>query len=75
MAETVGIFDLRKRSLPGRVWPTDMDGRKEEGRRRREGGEEKEKEKEEGRRRWEGGEEKQLWNQQAWRERVKARDH
>ena len=58
MAETVGIFDLRKRSLPGRVWPTDMDGRKEEGRRRRE-----------------GGEERQLWNQQEWRERVKARNH
>ena len=38
LAETVGIFDLRKRSLPGRVWPTETDGRR---RRRREGEEEK----------------------------------
>ena len=67
LAETVGIFDLRKRSLPGRVWPTETDGRREEMRRWRE------KEEEVVRKRREGEEEKQLWEQQVWRERVKVR--
>ena len=69
LAETVGIFDLRKRSLPGRVWPTETDGRREEVRRWREKEEEMRR-----RRRGEGEEEKQLWEQQAWRERVKGRN-
>jgi len=62
LAETVGIFDLRKRSLPGRVWPTETDGRREEMRRWKE---------KEVRRRREGEEEKKLCKQQVWRERVK----
>ena len=69
LAETVGIFDLRKRSLPGRVWPTETDGRREEVRRWREKEEEMRR-----RRRGEGEEEKQLWEQQVWRERVKVRN-
>ena len=68
LAETVGIFDLRKRSLPGRVWPTETDSRREEVRRW------KGKEEEMVRIRREGEEEKQLWEQQVWRERVKVRN-
>ena len=67
LAETVGIFDLRKRSLPGRVWPTETDGGRREEKRRW-------KEEEVRRRRREGEEEKQLWEQQVWRERVKVRN-
>ena len=48
LAETVGLFDLRKRNLPGRVWPTETDGRREEMRRWREKEEEVRKRREEG---------------------------
>lgn len=69
VAETVGLFDLRKRSLPGRVWPTEGEARplaRREERRATAGGlpglpglvE--------------GEEERLLWHHHTWRERVKV---
>ena len=60
VAETVGLFDLRKRSLPGRVWPTEGVAR---GRRATTGGLPGLEE---------GEEERQLWHHHTWRERVKV---
>ena len=62
LAETVGLFDLRKRNLPGRVWPTETDGRREEMRRWREKEEEVRKRKEEGEKEEEGEKIRQIEN-------------
>ena len=63
LAETVGLFDLRKRNLPGRVWPTETDGRREEMRRWREKEEEVRKRREEVRKRREEEEEEEKMRQ------------